>query len=264
MSTVLRRTEIRTIYDQGVEAMTATIKQLYEMIEVEDERVYKLVASATASHLQKIEQLTARINRLEGELSHKARQVHQLNLMVKDLNRQLKEARQQTRLAREAHLATVMKNSQNSSKPPSTDPRERTKSLREQSGKKIGGQVGHPGATKAFVEKPNRLRIHAPEACHFCGSSLGDSEVTGSERRQVYDLPPQKIEVTEHQAQTRVCNKCGAKNKAGFPAGARSPVQYGQGVRSVAAYLMGYQLLPYDRCAEAMNDLFGCHLSRGT
>ncbi len=263
-ATELRKTEIRIIYDQGLEAVETTIRHLYEMIELEDERLYRLIATASAAHLRKIEQLTARINRLEEELSNKARQVHQLNLTVKGLNRQLKEARQQTRLAREAHLATVMKNSQNSSKPPSTDPRKRTKSLRERSGKKVGGQVGHPGATLAFVEKPGRLYTHAPEACHFCGSSLGDSPVTGSERRQVYDLPSQKIEVTEHQAQTRVCKKCGAKNKAGFPAGVRSPVQYGEGVRSVAAYLMGYQLLPYDRCAEALNDLFGCHLSPGT
>jgi hypothetical protein len=41
-------------------------------------------------------------------------------------------------------------------------------------------------------------------------------------------------------------------------------VQYGIGVRTVVAYLMGYQLLPYERCAEAMNDLFDCHLSPGT
>ena len=32
----------------------------------------------------------------------------------------------------------------------------------------------------------------------------------------------------------------------------------------MAAYLMGYQLLPYDRCAEALADLFGCPLSPGT
>jgi len=41
-------------------------------------------------------------------------------------------------------------------------------------------------------------------------------------------------------------------------------VQYGERIRSVAAYLMGYQLLPYERCAEAMNDLFDCRLSPGT
>lgn len=41
-------------------------------------------------------------------------------------------------------------------------------------------------------------------------------------------------------------------------------MQYGAGVKSVAAYLMGYQLLPYERCAEAMSDLFNCPLSPGT
>ncbi len=54
------------------------------------------------------------------------------------------------------------------------------------------------------------------------------------------------------------------KNKAQFPSGCNAPAQYGAGVRGVAAYLMGYQLLPYDRCAEAMNDLFDCRLSVGT
>ena len=263
-STVLRKTEVRVIYDQGVEAVAATIRQLYEMIEVEDERVHRLVASATAAHLQKIEQLTGRINRLEEELSNRVRQVHQLSLTVKDLTRQLKAAHQQTRLAKDAHLATVMKNSQNSSKPPSQDPRKRTRSLREQSGKRAGGQPGHPGVTLAFVEKPDRLVTHAPQACDLCGSSLAASEVRVSERRQVHDLPAQKIEVIEHEVQTKICHRCGTKNKAKFPAGVNAPVQYGAGVRSVAAYLMGYQLIPYDRCAETMRDLFNCQLSAGT
>jgi len=241
-----------------------TIRQLYEMIEVEDERVHKLIASATTAHLQKIGQLTGRIVRLEAELASKVRQVHQLNRTVRELNQELKEARQQTRLAKEAHLAHLLKNSQNSSQPPSTDPRKRTRSLREKSGRKPGGQVGHRGATLNFVAPPDRLRIHVPKECYLCGSSLSGSVVESTERRQVHDLPPQKIEVTEHQSQTKVCGRCGVRNKAEFPAGVNAPVQYGAGVRSVAAYLMGYQLLPYDRCAEAMNDLFNCHVSPGT
>jgi len=261
---VLRKTEIRVIYAQGVEAVAATIRQLYEMMEMDDERVHRLVTTATAAQLQKIEQLTGRINRLEAELSSRARQVHQLNRTVKELNKQLKEARQETRLAREAHLATVLKNSQNSSQPPSTDPRKRTKSLREKSGKKVGGQVGHPGQTLDFVAQPDRIVTHALEACGLCGSSLGESEVRANERRQVHDLPVQQLEVTEHRAQTKVCGRCGTKNKAEFPAGVKAPVQYGHRVRSVAAYLLGYQLLPYERCAETMSDLFNCRLSAGT
>lgn len=157
-----------------------------------------------------------------------------------------------------------MKNSQNSSFPPSTDRRKRTSSLREKSGRKPGGQVGHPGTTLDFADQPDHLVIHASETCHYCGSDLRGSEVVGSERRQVHDLPPRQVEVTEHQAQTKVCRRCGAKNKAEFPSGVNAPVQYGEGIRSVSAYLLCYQLLPYDRCAEAMNDLFGCHVSLGT
>jgi transposase len=261
---VLAIREIRAIYNEGAYAVAATIRKLYEMIEVEDERVHRLVASANAAHLRKIEQLTTRIRRLEEELAGKVRQVHQLNLSVKELNKQLKEARRQTRQAQERHLAHLIKDSRNSSLPPSTDRRKRTRSLRQRSGRKPGGQVGHPGTTLSFVERPDRLILHAPADCYLCGSSLAESEVARTERRQVHDLPPQKMEVTEHQAQTKVCGRCGAENKAEFPVGVKAPVQYGAGVRSVAAYLMGYQLLPYDRCAEAMDDLFACPLSPGT
>src|SRR5215212_6954303 len=154
---MLSHHQIRAMYDQGVEAVTETFRQLYEMIEIDDERVHRLVASATVAHLQRIEQLIGRINRLEEELSSRVRQVHQLSQTVKDLNKQLKEARQQTHLAREAHLATVLKNSQNSSLPPSRDPHKRTRSLREKSGRKPGGQAGHRGATKEMAAKPDYL-----------------------------------------------------------------------------------------------------------
>lgn len=69
---MLKKTEIRAIYDQGVDAVAATIKRLYEMIEVEDERMHKLIGLATAAHLRKIEQLSARVIRLEEELANKA------------------------------------------------------------------------------------------------------------------------------------------------------------------------------------------------
>ncbi|MFL6334244.1 MAG: IS66 family transposase [Pyrinomonadaceae bacterium] len=256
--------EVRAIYRQGVWAVAAAFRQLYEVIEVEGERVHRRVAAAPAAHLRRIEQLTARIRRLEEELAGKVRQVHQLDLAVKELNKQLKEARRQTRQAQERHLAHLLKDSRNSSMPPSQDRRKRTRSLRERSGRKAGGQVGHPGTTLGFARQPDRLVIHAPQSCHLCGSSLVENQVARTERRQVHDLPPQKIEVTEHHAQTKVCRRCGAENKVEFPSGLKAPVQYGAGVKSVAAYLLGYQLLPYGRCAEALNDLFGCRLSPGT
>ena len=162
---MLAMREVRAIYHQGVYAVAATIRQLYEMIETDAERVHRRVAAATAAHLHKIEQLTGRIARLEEELAVKARQVHRLELTVKELNKELKEARAQTRQAREAHLAHLMKDSRNSSMPPSQDRRKRTRSLRERSGRQPGGQVGHPGTTLDFARQPNRLIIHAPADC---------------------------------------------------------------------------------------------------
>jgi transposase len=275
---MLSHHQIRVIYEEGVESVAQTVRQLSQMIEVEDERLQRIIASATTAQLKKIEELTARITQLEVELLNRLRQLHrqqltiaernrhiaQLQDQVKGLNKQLTEAREQTRIAREAHLATVMKNSQNSSRPPSSDPHKRRRSLRQRSGRRAGGQTGHRGVTLDLVEQPDHLIVHSPKECHLCGSSLKGSAAIKSEGRQVYDLPPLKVEVTEHLAQTIICPRCGMKNKAEFPLGVNAPVQYGEGVRSVAAYLMGYQLLPYDRCAEAMNDLFGCPLSAGT
>jgi chromosome segregation ATPase len=100
--------EVRDIYHQGVWAVADAFRQLYEMIEVEDERVQKLVTAATAAHLHKIEQFRGRVARLEEELAIKARQVRRLELEVKELTGELKEARKQTRLARESHLAHLL------------------------------------------------------------------------------------------------------------------------------------------------------------
>jgi chromosome segregation ATPase len=98
--------EVRDIYHQGVWAVAAAFRQLYEMIEVEDGRVQKLVAVATAAHLHKVEELKCRVASLEEELANKARQVRRLELTVKELDKELKEARKQTRQAREAHPLT--------------------------------------------------------------------------------------------------------------------------------------------------------------
>jgi len=236
---VLSHHQIRVIYEEGVESVTQTIRQLSEMSEVEDERLQRIIASTTTAQLKKIEELTARITQLEAELLNRLRQLHrqqltiaelnrhiaQLQDQVKGLNKQLTEAREQTRIAREAHLATVMKNSQTSSLPPSTDTHKRTRSLRERSGRKPGGQVGHRGMTREIIEQPDHLIIHAPETCRLCGSSLIECVVEESERRQVHDFPQPKIEVVEHQVQTKVCGRCGMKNKAKLPAGVASPVQ---------------------------------------
>jgi transposase-like protein len=106
--------------------------------------------------------------------------------------------------------------------------------------------------------------IHAPRNCRRCAAALSDGAVTAVERRQVFELPPVHVEVTEHRAETWRCPACGERTKAEFPRGVRAPVQYGEGARARAVYLHKYQLLPCARTAEAMRELFGCALSPGT
>jgi len=93
---------------------------------------------------------------------------------------------------------------------------------------------------------------------------LAAAETVGSERRQVIDLLPVKLRVTEHRAEIRRCAACGRRTKGLFPAEVRAALQYGPAVKARALYLLHYQLLPYQRTSEAMRDLFGCAISPGT
>ena len=160
-------------------------------------------------------------------------------------------------------------NSGNSGKPPSSDGLKkkpaRTSSLRGRSGKKPGGQQGHPGKTLRRSENPDATVEHFPEICCGCGGALTAATATGHTARQVFDLPePQPLIVTEHRAFTCVCGNCGAGTAAAFPEGVAAPVQYGARLAAVVVYLSHYQLLPEKRLATLMADLFGVHLVTAT
>ena len=155
------------------------------------------------------------------------------------------------------------KDSSNSSKPPSSDigKPQRTQSLRTKSGKKPGGQHGHIGDTLSFSETPNEVVVHAIKQCNCCGKSLSGSTVVDYEYRQVFDIPPIEMQVTEHRSEIKNCPHCHTVNRAVFPQGVNQPVQYGTNVRQLAVYFTQYQLLPYGRTSGIFKDLFGHALS---
>ena len=159
----------------------------------------------------------------------------------------------------------LAKNSRNSSKPPSSDgfKKPSPKSLRKKGQRKSGGQPGHTGHTLKMAEKPDHTEVHHVEVCECCRRSLTDQEPEGVEKRQVHDLPPLRLIVTEHQAEIKMCD-CGHLNKAAFPAEVTAPAQYGQRVKAAAVYVKNYQCLPYERACELLADLLGCPLSEGT
>src|SRR5271165_4741848 len=129
-------------------------------------------------------------------------------------------AAQQALIARlEARIAELERqlglNSGNSGKPPSSDGLKkktvRVSSLRERSGKKPGGQKGHPGETLRQSETVDATIDHFPKACAGCGEALSEVMATDHVARQVFDLPePQPLVVTEHRAHSCRCAACGA------------------------------------------------------
>ncbi len=153
------------------------------------------------------------------------------------------------------------KNSSNSSKPPSSDglkkPPRVPGSTRGKSGKASGGQAGHAGGALKAAAKPDVIERHEAEGCRQCFAGLTRTMITGVERRQVFDLPERRLEVTEHQAMIYRCARCRGRTTAAFPEGLISPAQYGGRVRAAAVYLNVQQLIPEDRAAQAMADLFG-------
>src|SRR5260370_26552899 len=113
------------------------------------------------------------------------------------------------------------------------------------------------------VARPDREVRHEPGCCGRCGAALAGRPVTGVERRQVFDLPPVRAEVTEHQLIEREC-ACGQRTRAAAPAGAEAPAGYGPRIAAVIIYLYAGQFLAKKRTAQALAELFGIPLSSGT
>ncbi len=156
--------------------------------------------------------------------------------------------------------ATATKNSSNSSKPPSSDgygKKNRTASQRKKGQKSNGGQPGHKGATLNPVETPDEVEVHDQDCCGNCAVSLADVPVSKVEERQVFDIPAMKITVTAHQATIKVCPECQTENKGDFPENVTQPVQYGDGVKTVATYFNTGHFIPVERTAQIFKDLFG-------
>lgn len=152
----------------------------------------------------------------------------------------------------------------NSNKPPSSDEFFKPKSTRKKSGKKTGDQKGHPGHTLKMRDNPDQIIVHKENTCSGCGASLANQPATSKEKRQVFDVPPPKVEITEHVSETICCPGCGMLNKAKFPPKVTQPVQYGTNLLAQLVYLSQYQLIPYNRVAEFVYDIYGLNLSEAT
>ena len=159
--------------------------------------------------------------------------------------------------------AMLLKNSNNSSKPPSSDGFKRKPKSRRVAGKaSAGGQKGHPGSTLKRVDVADEVQLHQPpQRCTACGSKLDMRMATvDAHGRQVMDLPAIRIRVIEHRLQ-RVRCRCGQVHAGCYPEGVTQAAQYGPGIKAAVVYLTQYQHVPMKRCTRLLQDLFGVTMS---
>ena len=196
--------------------------------------------------LKQVDQLTARVKELEAVKVENER----LKKRVAELEMQLSKYENP-------------KNSGNSSVAPSQDPYRKTKSMRGRSNRQPGGQKGHKGSKLEMVANPDKIVEYQADHCHYCGGSLREAPV-GYQALQVFDLPEIKMEVTEHRILKKACTCCGKISQGSFPEELSQKAQYGNRLKSLCIYLQNYQMLPYGRCGEFIEDLTGHRISCGS
>jgi transposase len=177
--------------------------------------------------------------------------------------------RYEARIARlEAEVAELKaqrnQNSQNSSKPPSSDgPHVKRKPPRPASGCNRGGQPGHPAHHRTLVPvaKVNEVIVCTPTHCRRCGQKLYGSDPQ-PHRHQVVELPPPVPHVTEYQQQRLVCEHCGITTCGALPHGVPT-TGYGPRFTSIVALCSGAYRMSKRMIAHVSREVWGIPLSNG-
>ena len=192
--------------------------------------------------LQQVESLNATINA-------QAQLITQLNQTIQELKEQLK------------------KNSRNSSKPPSSDGFKKPvpKSLRKPSGRKAGGQNGHPGTHLAVITEPDDIIKHMPSACEGCPYfKMCKRTACIAEKRHVIDAIV-TVNITEHQSlEIPVCMMHGDTRRGAFPANIKAAVQYGENLQALSVALNTVGAVSVKRTHEILSGVFNIPIATGT
>jgi transposase len=160
--------------------------------------------------------------------------------------------------------ARLGQNSRNSSRPPASDGLKKKPAFPRSSGKLRGGQKGHRGNTLDMVVQADQVILHPVIDVCSCGGDLSEVEGRVSAKRQVFDLPPQALVVTEHQSERKVCNSCGQVHQGAFPSDVLAPVQYGDRVKALVSLLSVGHNMPVGGIKGLFTDLFGYALNEAT
>ncbi len=209
------------------------------------------------------EQLQTELKELRYIVMQQAKKIDEQTLQITKQAEQITKQKSEIRVLKKQ----LNKNSNNSSKPPSSDglkKKPRTQSLRKNGQNQSGGQKGHKGKTLHQVSNPDHTNRHNLTTCPNCSSSLKNVHVDRLNKRQVFDIAMPKLEVTEHQTEAKKCPCCCEMVTSSFPKDVQAPVQYGPNIQSFAQYFHHGQLIPEDRLQEVFLDIFGIQIATAT
>ncbi len=190
----------------------------------------------------------------------------------------------QTRLLEERVRRLEERSRQSSrtgSKPPSQDPpktrqqrraeaRAKAKELlaRDAERRAAGGQPGHEGAGRTLEDEDHvdEFVDHYPDRCRGCGHEFGDDEKLPSRRwgrRQVAELPPLAVILTEHRSHRLRCSCCKRRTAARFPAEVACSA-FGPRLHAAIVTLTARNRVSRRDMSELAFELFGIRLAVGT
>jgi transposase len=208
------------------------------------------VQNAFSSLYHQLLMLEMRAEAYERQLAALREQVAQ----IQDLKAELDELRERLGL-----------NSNNSSKPPSSDPPHQLKTTsNDPKGRKRGGQAGHRGQSrklKAFAQVDQIIDLR-PISCAECGHLLLGDDADAA-RHQVNEVPNCKAFVTEYRRHSLRCLVCGTLSQADWP-GDMPSGSFGPRAQAIVAYLTARLTASHRDVAEAMEVLHGIKLSLGS
>src|SRR6185437_11552244 len=135
-------------------------------------------------------------------------------------------------------------------------------------GKKPGGQPGHPPAMKALVppERVNHVVPYIPERCEKCDEPLSKEPGVNDpepKRHQVAELPKIAAEITEHQAHGRTCPCCGEVTWATIPADIRAH-SVGPKMTAAVGYFVAVHGVSKRGAEEIVEHMFETPIALGT
>jgi transposase/FtsZ-binding cell division protein ZapB len=203
--------------------------------------------------IEQVEKLTAEIREIKTthqiEISGLKKDIENLrqeNAVLKSENRKLK--------------AMINKDSGNSGKPPSSDGFRKICNSREKTGKKPGGQSGHPGYIPVLYENPTSIINHKVQRC-ACGGSVIYPEAY--QAKQLVELEI-KTAITEHRCFSGICADCKTAVKNDMPL--NNIITYGETLKAFVTMLSCEGLVSINRIRAMLYEITdgAIGLSEGT